>query len=91
MDLLVEDTVVVELKAKEAVTDTDKKQVLTYLRLADKRVGLLINFNEAVLKNGITRIVNRLPEPALDFATRPTPSSASSAPLRETVARGTAP
>jgi GxxExxY protein len=39
-----------------------KKQVLTYLRLADKRLGLLINFGEELIKDGITRVVNRLPE-----------------------------
>ena len=39
-----------------------KKQLLSYLKLADKRLGLLINFNVVLIKNGITRIANRLPE-----------------------------
>ncbi len=58
LDLLVEDRVVVELKSVESVHDVHKKQLLTYLRLADKPLGLLINFNESLLKNGITRIIN---------------------------------
>ena len=58
MDLLVEDTVVVELKSVDNVTDVHKKQLLTYLRLAGKPLGLLINFNEALLKDGITRVIN---------------------------------
>jgi GxxExxY protein len=58
LDLLVEDTVVVELKSVEMVHDTHKKQLLTYLRLADKELGLPINLNEAMLKDGITRIIN---------------------------------
>jgi GxxExxY protein len=59
-DLIVEKKVIVELKSIEKVAPVHKKQLLTYLRLADKRLGLLINFNEALIKNGITRIVNRL-------------------------------
>ena len=58
MDLLVEDTVVVELKSARKVEAVHKKQLLTYLRLADKPLGLLINFNEPLLKDGITRIIN---------------------------------
>ena len=58
MDLLVEDTVVVELKSVKKVEAVHKKQLLTYLRLADKPLGLLINFNEPLLKDGITRIIN---------------------------------
>jgi len=61
LDLLVEDSIVVELKSVETVHDTHKKQLLTYLRLADKKLGLLINFNEALLKDGITRIINTPP------------------------------
>jgi len=61
-DLIVEDMVIVELKSVERITPVFKKTLLTYLRVADKRLGLLINFNEALLKNGITRIVNRLEE-----------------------------
>ena len=58
IDLLVEDTIIVELKSVEKVRNVHKKQLLTYLRLAQKPLGLLINFNEVLLKNGITRIIN---------------------------------
>lgn len=58
LDLLVENTVVVELKSVEKVEPVHKKQLLTYLRLADRPLGLLINFNETLLKDGITRIIN---------------------------------
>ena len=58
LDLLVEDTIIVELKSVEKVQAVHKKQLLTYLRLANKPLGLLINFNETVLKDGITRIIN---------------------------------
>jgi GxxExxY protein len=61
-DLVVEDKVIVELKSVETVLPKHKKQLLTYLRLNDKRLGLLINFDEALIKDGITRIVNRLQE-----------------------------
>ncbi len=61
LDLLVEDTIIVELKSVEKVQDVHKKQLLTYLRLANKPLGLLINFNEAMLKDGITRIINTPP------------------------------
>ena len=60
LDLLVEDMVVVELKSVGKVDDIHKKQLLTYLRLAKKPLGLLINFNEVMLKDGITRIINSL-------------------------------
>ena len=58
IDLLVESTVIVELKSVEAVKAVHKKQLLTYLKLTEKPLGLLINFNEVLLKNGITRIIN---------------------------------
>ena len=58
LDLLVEDKVIVELKSVEKVEPVHKKQLLTYLRLAGKSLGLLINFNESMLKHGITRIIN---------------------------------
>ena len=61
-DLIVEEKVIAEIKSVEHIAAVHKKQLLTYLRLADKRLGLLINFNEALIKNGITRIVNRLQE-----------------------------
>jgi GxxExxY protein len=59
LDMLVENEVVVELKAVESLNDKHKAQLLTYLQLMRKRAGLLINFNEAVLKHGIKRIVNK--------------------------------
>ena len=62
-DLLVENKVIVELKSVEALSRVHSKQVLTQLRLSGHRLGLLINFGEARLKNGIERIVNGLPEP----------------------------
>jgi len=58
IDLLVDDKIVVELKSVSQVQNVHKKQLLTYLRLAKKPLGLLINFNEVMLKKGITRIVN---------------------------------
>lgn len=61
-DLIVEDKVIVELKSVEVIARVHKKQLLTYLRLADKRLGLLINFGEELIKDGIHRIVNRLEE-----------------------------
>lgn len=61
-DLVVEDKVIVELKSVEQVAPVHKKQLLTYLRLADMRLGLLINFGAPIIKEGITRIVNGLEE-----------------------------
>jgi GxxExxY protein len=61
-DILVDDKVILELKSVESVAKVHKKQLLTYLRLADKRLGLLINFGEELIRDGISRIVNRLPE-----------------------------
>ncbi len=58
IDLLVEDTVVVELKSVEKILPLHCKQLLTYLRLACKPLGLLVNFNETLLKNGIVRMAN---------------------------------
>ena len=57
MDVLVEETIVLELKAVERMTPVFEAQLLTYLRLSGHRVGLLINFNVPVLKDGITRRV----------------------------------
>jgi GxxExxY protein len=61
-DLIVEDRVIVEIKSVEATAPVHYKQLLTYLRLADKRLGLLINFGAPLIKDGIRRVVNRLPE-----------------------------
>ena len=59
-DLIVENCVVVELKSVEEIARVHSKQLLTYLRLLDCRLGLLINFGAPVIKDGIRRIVNRL-------------------------------
>jgi len=59
VDLLVEERVVVELKSVENLAPVHWKQVLTYLRLLDLPVGLLINFGQATLREGLHRIVNR--------------------------------
>jgi GxxExxY protein len=59
-DLVVEDKVIVELKSVETLAKVHKKQVLTCLRLSAKRLGLLINFGEELIKDGITRVVNGL-------------------------------
>jgi GxxExxY protein len=61
-DIIAMDKVIIELKSIEAIAPVHKKQLLTYLRLADKRLGLLINFNVELIKDGITRIVNGLKE-----------------------------
>jgi GxxExxY protein len=61
-DLIVEDKVILELKSVEQLAPVHKKQLLTYLRLADKRLGLLINFGAVLIKDGIKRIVNGLEE-----------------------------
>ena len=61
-DLIVQDKLIVELKSVEQTAPVHKKQLLTYLRLADKRLGLLINFGAPLIKEGITRVVNRLEE-----------------------------
>jgi GxxExxY protein len=58
-DLVVEDKVIIELKSVEAIARVHKKQVLTYLRLANLRLGLLINFGEELIKDGISRVVER--------------------------------
>ncbi len=57
MDFLVGNSLIVELKAVEAIHDIHLAQILTYLKLSDKRLGLLINFNSDLLKNGIKRVI----------------------------------
>jgi GxxExxY protein len=57
-DMIVENKVIVELKSIELVAPVHKKKLLTYLKLANLQIGLLINFNEELLKNGITRLFN---------------------------------
>jgi GxxExxY protein len=61
-DIVVEDKLIIELKSVEEVARIHKKQLLTYLRLTGKRLGLLINFGEELIKDGISRVVNGLPE-----------------------------
>lgn len=58
MDMVVAGQIVLELKSVQALQDVHKKQLLTYLRLAGKPLGLLINFNVSLLKDGIIRIAN---------------------------------
>ena len=60
IDLIVENKVIIELKAVEALNDVHLAQVLTYLRLSNCKLGLLINFNVSLIKNGIRRVVNNL-------------------------------
>ncbi len=59
-DLIVEEKVIVELKSVERIAPVHPKQLLTYLKLTGLKLGLLINFNEKLIKNGITRIANNL-------------------------------
>ncbi|KGO87141.1 GxxExxY protein [Flavobacterium rivuli WB 3.3-2 = DSM 21788] len=59
-DLIVEDKVILEIKSVEQIAPVYGKQVLTYLKITNCKLGLLINFNEILIKNGITRIVNNL-------------------------------
>jgi len=64
LDLVVDDSVVVEIKAVDQLAPIHDAQLLSYLRLSGKRVGLLINFHVRVLKNGLKRIVNNFPDSA---------------------------
>lgn len=59
-DIIVDDKVIVEIKSVEAVTPVFHKVLLTYLRLTNIKLGMLVNFNVALIKDGITRIVNNL-------------------------------
>jgi len=61
-DIIIEGKVTLELKSLNAVNNAHKKQLLTYLRLAGLKLGYLPNFGEALMKDGITRTVNRLDE-----------------------------
>jgi len=61
-DLIIGGKVIVEIKSVERVSNAHKKQLLTYLRLTDMRLGYLLNFGEALMKHGITRTANRLAE-----------------------------
>ena len=59
-DLIVENKVIVEIKSVAEISNVHPKQLLTYLKITDLKLGLLINFNESLIKNGIKRIVNNL-------------------------------
>ena len=59
-DVIVEDKVIVEIKSVEAIAPVHHKQLLTYLKLTNFKLGLLVNFNVDLIKNGITRVVNNL-------------------------------
>lgn len=61
-DIIVEDKLIVELKSVESIAPIHSKVLLTYLRLTNKRLGLLINFNVEMIKDGIKRVVNNLQE-----------------------------
>lgn len=60
IDLLVEDKVIIEIKAVEALNDVHLAQILTYLKLSNCKLGMLINFNVSLIKNGIRRVANNL-------------------------------
>lgn len=60
IDMIIEDKFIVEVKSVEALTDVHLAQLLTYLRLLDCRLGLLINFNVKLLKEGVRRVINRV-------------------------------
>lgn len=60
LDIIVEDKLIIEIKAVEVLNDVHLAQLLTYLKLSDCKLGLLINFNVTLIKNGIRRVVNKL-------------------------------
>jgi GxxExxY protein len=62
-DIIVENKVILELKSIESINNAHKKQLLTYPKLTGMKLGLLLNFGESLMKDGITRIVNGLPDP----------------------------
>jgi GxxExxY protein len=62
IDLLVDDLIIIELKAVTELAPIHQAQLLTYLKLSQKSLGFLINFNVPLIKNGIRRVVNQLPE-----------------------------
>ena len=59
-DLIIEETVIIEIKSVEEIAAVPPKQLLTYLKITGLKLGLLINFNSALIKNGITRIAKNL-------------------------------
>ena len=66
-DLIIDDCVLVEVKSIAALDAVHSKQVLTYLRLMDKRLGLLVNFGEQLIRHGIKRIANGMPDEPPSF------------------------
>lgn len=60
VDIIVDNKVIIEIKSVEALNDVHLAQVLTYLKLSNTKLGMLINFNVTLIKNGIKRIVNKL-------------------------------
>jgi len=58
LEIIIEDEVIIELKTVEKITPLHEAQLLTYLKITDKEVGLIMNFNSALLKNGIKRMIN---------------------------------
>ncbi|MGH1398592.1 MAG: GxxExxY protein [Alphaproteobacteria bacterium] len=58
VDLLIEDKIIVELKSVDRIAPIHEAQILNYLKLADKKIGLLVNFNVPLIKNGVKRFVN---------------------------------
>jgi len=58
VDIMIEDKFIIEVKAVEALTDVHLAQILTYLKLADCKLGMLINFNVKLIKDGIKRVIN---------------------------------
>jgi GxxExxY protein len=62
LDLFIEGKVIIELKSVEKITGAHKKQLLTYLRLTGTKLGYILNFGEELMKGGIARIVNDLPD-----------------------------
>ncbi|MBV8969364.1 MAG: GxxExxY protein, partial [Verrucomicrobia bacterium] len=70
-DFIVDNSLLVEIKSVETIQPVHLKQVLTYVRLANLRLGLLINFGEEYLKNGIKRFANGLPDDPPSVGTTP--------------------
>jgi GxxExxY protein len=68
LDLVVEGCVILEIKAVEQLAPIHDAQLLSYLRLSGKKVGLILNFHERILKDGLKRIVNEFPDSALSAA-----------------------
>ena len=62
LDIVIENQIIVELKACDRIESIHKAQLLTYLKLSSLKLGLLLNFNTEVMKDGIVRVVNKLPE-----------------------------